>query len=243
MQFPHGFINLTVAALLAVPPIAHATPAAPAPLTLGEQFIVRAYAGQLEGNALSKVIKAKTLGIAVNDSTICVSLAGSLAGAFVANNKDAGLAMVKAGEQPARRLDIVAYNKAEDAASAVARLKDKEAIALLFGGQVSDADNYASVRGTLIELAKIDYQGALFLHLTVAAKKWLEKAATEDEAVAAYLARKNNVYGLMVNLDKNKGLINQLSFQLSFQGAKQNVAKTVFQADLNDNFVSLFKRR
>jgi hypothetical protein len=239
MQFPRTFINLTVAALLAMPLLAHATPDAPVPLTLGEQFIVRAYAGQLEGNALSKVIKAKSLGIAVNDSTICVSLAGSLAGAFIANNKDAGLIAAKAGEQPMRRLDIVAYSKPDDATSAVASLKDKDAIALLFGGQVSDADNYASVHNTLIELAKIDYPGALFLHLPVAAKKWLEKAATEDDAVAAYLVKKNNIYGLMVNLDKKKGLINQLSFK----GAKQNVATTAFQADLNDNFVSLFKRR
>jgi hypothetical protein len=239
MHFPRTFINLTVAALLALPMLAHATPATPTPLTLGEQFIVRAYAGQLEGNALSKVIKAKSLGIAVNDSTICVSLAGSLAGAFIANNKDAGLAMTKAGEQPARRLDIVTYSKPEDATSAIASLQDKDAIALLFGGQVSDADNYASVHSTLIELAKINYQGALFLHLPVAAKKWLEKAATEDDAVAAYLVRKNNVYGLMVNVDKKKGQINQLSFK----GTKQNVASTAFQADLNDNFVSLFKRR
>lgn len=239
MHFPRTFINLTVAALLALPMIAQATPAAPAPLTLGEQFIVRAYAGQLEGNGLSKVIKAKSLGIAVNDSTICVSLAGSLAGAFIANNKDTGLAMTKAGEQPARRLDIVTYSKPDDATSAVASLQDKEAIALLFGGQVSDEDNYASVHSTLIELAKINYQGALFLHLPVAAKKWLEKAATEDDAVAAYLVRKNNVYGLMVNVDKKKGQINRLSFK----GAKQNIASTAFQADLNDNFVSLFKRR
>jgi hypothetical protein len=239
MHFPRRFIRLTVAALLAMPLTAYATIDAPAPLSLGEQFIVRAYAGQLEGNALSKVIKAKTLGIAVNDSTICVSLAGSLAGSYIANNKDVGLALSKAGEQPTRRLDIVAYSKPDDAISAVANLKDKEAIALLFGGQVSDADNYASVHNTLLELAKIDYPGAIFLHLPVAAKKWLEKAAIEDDAVASYLVKKNNIYGLMVNLDQKKGLINRLSFK----GAKQNVAMTAFQADLNDNFVSLFKRR
>ncbi|MDP2831829.1 MAG: hypothetical protein Q8Q28_00730 [Pseudomonadota bacterium] len=239
MHFPRSLLALSVAALLAMPLPATASPAAPAPLSLGEQFIVRAYAGQLEALAVSNVIKAKTLGIAVNNSTICVALAGSLAGGFVASNKDDGLAAAKAGEKPVRRLDIVAYNQPSDATNAVASFKDKDAIALLFGGQVSEADNYASVRNTLVELAKVDYSGAIFLHLTVAAKKWVEKAATEDKAVAAYLAKKNNVYALAVNVELKKGLVNQLSFK----DGKQNVAKAAFETALNDGFLDLFKRR
>lgn len=208
-------------------------------LTLGEQFIVRAYAGQLEGLAITEVVKAKTLGIAVNNSTICVSLAGSLAGYFVTFNKDDGLAAVKAGETPKRRLDVAAYNTPADAVSAASRLKQMDAIALLFGGQMSDADNYASVRNTLQELAKADYAGAIFLHLTVAAKKWVDQAANEDPAVAAWLAKKNNVYALAVNVEQKKGIVNQLSYK----DVKQPAAKVVFETVLNDGFVNLFKRR
>jgi len=209
------------------------------PLTLGEQFIVRAYAGQLESLAITDVIKAKTLGIAVNNSTICVALAGSLAGGFVSSNKAEGLAASKAGEKPLRRLDIVAYADPETASSAVASFKDKDAVALLFGGQVADEANAASVRNTLAELAKVNYSGAIFLHLTVSAKKWVEKAATEDKAIAAYLADKSNVYALAVNVEQGKGMVNQLSFK----DGKQNVSRVAFETALNDGFVGLFKRR
>ena len=209
------------------------------PLTLGEQFIVRAYAGQLESLAITDVIKAKTLGIAVNNSTICVALAGSLAGGFVSSNKAEGLAASKAGEKPLRRLDIGAYTGPDTALSAVDSFKDKDAVALLFGGQVADEANAASVRNTLAELAKVNYSGAIFLHLTVSAKKWVEKGATQDKAIAAYLAGKSNVYALAVNVEQGKGMVNQLSFK----DGKQNVSRVAFETALNDGFVGLFKRR
>jgi hypothetical protein len=206
---------------------------------LGEQFIVRAYAGQLEGMAINNVLKAKTLGIAVNNSTICVSLAGAMAGEFIGHNKAEGLAAGKKGEMPAPRLAVVAYTPTLDIAKAASSLTNKDAIALVFGGQLSDADNAASVKATLAELAKAEYKGDIFLHLTVAAKKWVEEAAMGDAAIAAYLAKKDNVYALGVNAEKGMGMVNQMSYK----DGKQAVVKAVFETPLNDGFLNLFKRR
>ena len=239
-------ITLLAAALSLASVSAFATPAAPAPaaptgapLTLGEQFIVRAYAGQLEGMAINNVLKAKTLGIAVNSSSICVSLAGAMAGEFLGHNKAEGLDAAKKGENPTRRLDIVAYTPTTDISTAASALTNKAAIAMVFGGQVSDADNAAAVKATLSELVKADYKGDIFLHLTVAAKKWLEAAAAGDAAIATYLANKENIYALGVNVEKSMGLVNQVSYK----DGKQTVVKAVFETPLNDGFMDLFKRR
>lgn len=206
------------------------------PLTLGQQFIVRAYAGQLEGHVLTEVLKAKTLGIVVNNNTICVSLAGALAGEFVGNNKADGL---KNGEKsPSPRLDVVAYTPTTDMSKAAAGLLDKDAVALLFGGQASDADNANAVKETLMALAKADYSGAIFLHLTVAAKKWVDQAAAEDAAIRAYLDKKQNVYALGVDAKNHVGHVNQLTFK---DGKSEG--KSVFQTPLNEGFMELFKRR
>ena len=235
-------LSLASLSAFANPSAQPATPAvAPvgAPLTLGEQFIVRAYAGQMEGFALNNVLKAKTLGIAVNNSTICVALAGAMAGEFVGHNKAEGLEAAQKGETPTRRLDIVAYTPTLDLSKAASTLTNKAAIAFVFGGQISDADNAASVKATLGELVKADYQGDIFLHLTVAAKKWLEEAAASDATIAAYLAKKENIYALGVNVEKKMGMVNQMSYQ----DGKQAVVKAVFETPLNDGFLELFKRR
>lgn len=226
---------LVAAALLAttLPALANE----PKPLTLGEQFIVRAYAGQLEGLALNNVVKAKTLGIAVNDSTICVALAASMAGEFVSHNKADGLS--DKTENPERRLDIVAFNKPDSAAFAAQQFKNKDAIALVFGGQLSDETNAKEVKMLLADLAKEDYKGALFLHLTVFGKKWVEMAAMEDKAIGTWLAGKDNIFALAVNPQEKKGMVNQVSYK----DGKQTVTGAVFTTDLNNGFLSLFTRR
>ncbi len=226
---------LVAAALLAttLPALANE----PKPLTLGEQFIVRAYAGQLEGLALNNVVKAKTLGIAVNDSTICVALASAMAGEFVSHNKVDGMA--DKTENPERRLDVVAFNKPDSAAFAAQQFKNKDAIALVFGGQLSDEANAKEVKMLLADLAKENYKGALFLHLTVFGKKWVEMAATEDKAIGTWLAGKDNIFALAVNPKEKKGMVDQVSYK----DGKQTVTGTVFTTDLNNGFLGLFTRR
>ncbi len=209
----------------------------PKPLTLGEQFIVRAYAGQLEGLALNNVVKANTLGIAVNDSTICVALASAMAGEFVSHNKADGLA--DKNENPERRLDIVAFNKPDSAAFAAQQFKNKDAIALVFGGQLSSEENAKEVKMLLADLAKENYKGALFLHLTVFGMKWVEMAANEDKAIGTWLAGKDNIFALAVDPKEKKGMVNQVSYK----DGKQTVTGAVFTTDLNNGFLSLFTRR
>ncbi len=209
----------------------------PKPLTLGEQLIVRAYAGQLEGLALTTVIKAKTLGIAVNDSTICVALAGAMAGEFVVKSKADGLNSQVAN--PERRLDVVAFNKPDSAEFAAQKFKHKDAIALAFGGQVSDEVNAREVKMLLADLAKEKYKGALFLHLTVFGKKWVEMAASEDKAIGDWLAAKDNIFALSINPKEKKGMINLVRYQ----DGKQMVRGVVFTTDMNSGFLDLFNRR
>lgn len=209
----------------------------PKPLTLGEQFIVRAYAGQVEGLALSQVIKAKSLGIAVNDSTICVALAGAMAGEFVANNKAEG--MKNTSEAPTPRLAMVAFNKPDSAEMAAKEFKNKEAVALVFGGQIDDLTNALNVKMLLASLAKEQYEGALFLHLTVFGKKWVEQAAKEDASIATWLAGKDNIYALGVNAKEKKGMV----LKVGYPEGKQTVTGTAYTADLNNGFINLFNRR
>lgn len=209
----------------------------PKPLTLGEQMVVRSYAGQLEGLALVNVVKANTLGIAVNNSTICVTLAGAMAGEFVAHNKADG--QNSAAENPERRLDIVAFNKPDSARFAAQQFKNKDAIALVFGGQISDEVNAKEVKMLLADLAKENYKGALFLHLTVFGKKWVEQAAAEDKTISTWLAGKDNIFALGVNPKDKKGMINQVRYV----DGKQNVTGAVFTTDLSPEFVDLFNRR
>ena len=87
-------------------------------------------------------------------------------------------------------------------------------------------------------LAEANYSGIIFLHLTVAAKKWAEQAASEDEHIRQYLDKKHNVYALGVDAKNDRGHVNQLTFKDG-----QATAKSVFETPLNEGFMSLFKRR
>jgi len=200
--------------------------AAEAPLTLGEQFKLRAQAGHLESAVLSNVLKAKSVGVAVNNATICVSLAGALAGEYQASN-------------PNNPLDIIAFTKPGDATQVPSRFLDKDAVALLFGGQEREEESAASVNALLKELAKANYKGAIFLHVTTFGKKWVEQAAGKDAAIASYLAGKNNIYALNVNIEQKKGIINQISYK----EGKQTVGAVAFDTALGDGFMDLFTRR
>lgn len=196
------------------------------PLNIGEHLALRSYTGQAIGLTLSDVLKAESVGIAVNGSTICTALAGAAAGETTAHLKGKDVMM------------LGVMNKPEDAASAYANIKDKAVIAVLFGGQTPASENAAMVKALLGELAKANYQGPIFLHLAVWVGKMAEKAASEDAAIAKYLANKDNVYALTVDKNNGKALVHKVSFK----GGKQASDKIVHEVAMNETWLDLFKR-
>jgi len=194
------------------------------PLTLGEQFTLRSYTGQAMGLALTDVIKAKSVGIATNTSSICASLTGAMGGQIVAKGKGG--------------LGVASLNSAEDAARAYAAVKDQEAIALIFGGQTPAEENYALVRAMLKELAQNNYQGAVLLHVRVWLPKMAQRAASEDAQIAQYLAAKKNLYTVTVDTQKGRALVHQVSVSAD---AQQSV-RVLHEVAMNDKWLELFKR-
>lgn len=196
------------------------------PLSLGEHFALRSYTGTAIGQVMADVVKADNLGIVVNGSSICSSLAGGAASGFLSRKNANDAVRVSAMTQPG------------DAAATLAQLKDRSGIAVLFGGQTPPEENLAMVKALFGELAKANYQGPVFLHLAVFAGKMVEKAAQSDAAIAAYLATKPNLYAVTVNADAGKALIHQVAFK---DGAQSSV-KVVYEAPMNDTWLTLFKR-
>lgn len=203
---------------------AHAT----SPLTLGEQFTLRSYTGQAMGLALTDVIKAKSVGIATNQSSICASLSGAMGGQVVAKARG------KAGEA----LKMVSLANAGEAANAYTALRDQDAVALIFGGQTSAEENYAMVKTMLKELAANDYKGALFLHVRVWLPKMAQRAASEDAQIAQYLAGKNNLYTVTVDAEKGRALVHQVSVNADGQRS----TRVLHEVSMNDAWLTLFKR-
>lgn len=200
--------------------------AAEAPLNLGEHYTLRAYTGQTIGNGLAELLNVKTLGIAENTSSICATLSGAITAEFISENtrNDA--------------VSIAAMSSPEDAAQLNASLLDKDAIALVFGGQVKPADNYALVKATLKTLAQQNYSGAIFFHLAVWAPKMMEKAAAEDTTIANYLSQKTNLYTATINPKKGMVLIHQAALQ----DGKQASVKILEEVKMNERWLTLFKR-
>ncbi len=196
------------------------------PLTLGEHYTLRSYTGQAIGLTLTNVLKAKTVGYMVNDSSICASLTGAAAGEAVAHNNQDGALLVGALAAPG------------DAGQVVGTLTGKDVIGLMFGGQTPPQENAALVQATLAALAKADYQGAIFFHLAVWASGMAEKASQADPAIARYLAGKQNLYALTVGKDKGLGLVHQVRFV----DGKQASVKIAHEVKMNDAWLNLFKR-
>lgn len=213
---------LTTALMLSLPTWADDT----TPLQLGEQFALRSYTGNAIGQVMADVVKADSLGIVVNSSSICSSLAGGAASGFLSRNSNP------------ESLSMSAMSKPDDAAATVAQLKNKAGIAVLFGGQTPPEENAAMVKALLSELAKANYQGPIFLHLAVFAGKMAEKAALSDPAIASYLGNKPNLYAVTVNADAGKALIHQVGFKDGVQASM----KVVHEAPMNATWLSLFKR-
>ncbi|MCX7631396.1 MAG: hypothetical protein N2038_14255 [Geminicoccaceae bacterium] len=196
------------------------------PLTLGEQFALRSYTGAAMGQVLTSVVKAERVGVLTNPSSICASLVGAIG------------AQVVATSEAAEAFAVAALTKPEEAAAAIDSLKGRDAVALIFGGQVPAEENYALTKAALRALADANYQGALFLHLRVWVPKFAEKAAAEDPVIQKYLAAKANVYTVTVDVPNAKALVHRVSFA---EPAQRSV-EVLHQVAMNPTWLDLFNR-
>lgn len=196
------------------------------PLSLGEQFALRAYTGQAMGNALANVARAERLGILTNTTSICSSLSAAIGAHFVANRP--------AGEA----LRVATVGKAEDVKAALESLANRDAVALIFGGQMSPDENYALAKAALAELARAQYPGALFFHLRVWVPRFVQRAASEDPAIAAYLAKKENLYTVTVDAANGKALVHQAALR----EGEQRSARVLAEVPMGEWWLTLFKR-
>jgi len=196
------------------------------PLDLGEQLTLRTYTGQAVGLSVTKDLNIKTMTLVQNTSSICTALSAGIGAEVVAHNRDNKVLRTLALETP------------EQVSANAAIMVEKEAVGLIFGGQTPPEQNYALVKATLTELAKANYQGAIFYHVAVWAPKTLEKVAAESAEVKAYLESKTNMYALTVNADQGKMLIHHVGLK---QGQQASL-KVLHEAPMNESWLDLFKR-
>jgi len=206
--------------------LAAATDAPAQPLTLGEQFALRGYTGAAMGQVLTGIVRAERVGVLTNPSSICASLVGAIGAQVVATSK----------AQDA--FAVAALAKPEETAAPVDAFKDRDAVALIFGGQVPAEENYALTKASLRALADANYGGALFLHLRLWVPKFAERAAAEDRAIAAYLAGKQNIFTVTVDVPNGKALVHRVSFA---EPAQRSV-EVLHQVAMNPTWLDLFKR-
>ncbi len=196
-----------------------------AAMTMGDQYVLRAYTGQALGLALTKELDVHTLGIAQNRSSICATLGGAIAGEAVAHNRDNNV------------LSSAALADASEAADAIEPLLDKEAIVLAFGGETPAEDNQAMVTATFKVLADAGYEGRIVLHVAVWAPKMMEKAAAEHADVADYLAGKGNLNALTLDPKQQKAMIHEVALV----GGKQTSRDVVHEMEMNESWTNVFK--
>lgn len=196
------------------------------PLSLGEQFALRAYTGQAMGHALANAARAERLGILTNTTSICSSLSAAIGAQFVAHRPG--------GEA----LRVTTVGKPEDVKAALESLTNRDAVALIFGGQMSPDENYALAKAALSELARAQYPGALFFHLRVWVPRFVQRAASEDPAIAAYLAKKENLYTLTVDAANGKALVHQAALR---EGEQRSV-RVLAEVPMGEWWLTLFKR-
>ncbi|MCX8097956.1 MAG: hypothetical protein N3F11_02920 [Casimicrobiaceae bacterium] len=196
------------------------------PLSLGEQFALRAYTGQAMGQALANVVRAERLGILTNTTSICSSLTSAIGSQFVASR----------GQPDALRVAAVA--KSDEVKSALSSLSNRDAVALIFGGQATAEENYALTKAALAELAASKYPGAVFFHLRVWAPRFVQRAASEDPAIAAYLASKENLFTATVDANAGKVLLHQAALR----EGEQRSARVLAEVPMNETWLTLFKR-
>ncbi|WP_298599574.1 hypothetical protein [Zoogloea sp.] len=148
----------------------------------GEQPSLRGYTGQALGKTLAETLKLRSLGVATNTSSTCASFASAI-----------GSAAFAPGPQR-KALSLIALDTRDDTRPVVDSFREKDGVALIFGGQTSAEENYALTKAMLSGLARRHYAGALFIHQTVWLSGQVTRAADEDPILTAYLAAKSNLY-------------------------------------------------
>jgi hypothetical protein len=194
------------------------------PLTLGDQYTLRAHVGQSMGTAWTRHLGFSGVGVLTNDSSICASLVGATEAAFLSGG--------------GARVETRAVSQPEAAAQAVEDLAALPTLALIFGGQTPAEANHTAVRTALAHAASNNYAGALFLHARLWSMKTLERAAAENAGIAAYLAGKSDLY--TVTIDRDAGTLRV--HRIALRDGRQQIAETLGEAPLDEPLIALLKR-
>lgn len=122
--------------------------------------------------------------------------------------------------------------------AALETLTNRDAVALVFGGQMSADENDALTKAALAEMARTQYPGALFFHLRVWVPRFVQRAAAEDPAIAAYLAKKENLYTVTVDPANGKALVHQAALR----DGEQRPARVLAEVPMGEWWLTLFRR-
>lgn len=195
------------------------------PLSLGEQFALRARTGAALGHSLAEVLGLSHLGLLVNGTSICAALASATGAAFL-------------DRWPGGSLRVEALAAAEEAASAVHALRGQEGVGLLFGGQAGHRENLPLVRASLQALQAEDYRGTVFLHLRLWLAGQLTQLAQEDAALADWLAVHPRLVALSVDPKHDRYEL----LRVGLDDGRQVVRERLEQRTMDPSWARLFRR-
>lgn len=195
------------------------------PLSLGEQFALRARTGGALGQSLAEALGLSHLGLLVNGTSICAALASATGTAFLAR-------------RPEGSLRVEALATAEDAAPAVRALRAQQGIGLLFGGQTGHRENLPLVRASLQALQAEDYRGTVFLHLRLWLGGQLMQVAQEDAALADWLAAHPRLTALSVDPRQDRYEI----LRVGLEDGRQVVRESLERRTMDPDWARLFRR-
>ncbi|MEN3034364.1 MAG: hypothetical protein ABDH18_05180 [Aquificaceae bacterium] len=191
-------------------------------LSVGEHYTLRSYTGQAFGSAMANALKFKSIHVITNNTSICSSLVGAIGSEYL-------------DPEGNRRMLVTVLNSPEDARGLSPK---EEAVLIILGGQLAQDANYGLLKNTLRQLAEAKYNGAIFFHLRVFAPKLVERAAQEDQTIAQYLEKKENLFSVTPDLpNKSVKLV-----QVSVKEGKQGIAKELGTVKMNPVWEELFKR-
>ena len=181
----------------------------------GDQDSLRPYTGQALGRTLADALKLQSLGVATNTSSTCAGFGAAI-----------GSGVFAPGPQR-KALSLIALGRNDDARLIVDAFREKDGVALIFGGQTPAEENYTLIKAMLSELARRHYSGALFIHQAVWRSGLVTRAADEDPILTAYLAAKSNVFTAGMDAGHEQAWLHQVHVrdgEQSFARAVERIA-------------------